>query len=251
MKIILQRISLLYASCFFSSVIGAAPIQEHLYQVGKIYTIYTGAGIATQIEIDPKEQVKDFGTGFSNGWDLVRRENIFYLKPKDLESETNMYIRTDKRVYLFDLKIASKNWKRLEEAKAAGVNYRVNFVYPTEVSITEAPSKQKRIPSVKTAEAGKASPQITGYENYYTKYDVSANNDSAWLIPNNVYDDGNFTYIRFGSTNSFPSVYGRKKDNKSEFLINTTVENNVLIVHGTHPYLVLRHGNNVVGLRRN
>ncbi|MCF5920022.1 TrbG/VirB9 family P-type conjugative transfer protein, partial [Xanthomonas perforans] len=30
-----------------------------------------------------------------------------------------------------------------------------------------------------------------------------------------------------------------------------TVEGNTLIVHGTYPFLVVRHGDNVVGLRRN
>ena len=34
-------------------------------------------------------------------------------------------------------------------------------------------------------------------------------------------------------------------------LVNTTVEGSTLIVHGTYPYLVIRHGDNVVGLRRN
>jgi len=34
-------------------------------------------------------------------------------------------------------------------------------------------------------------------------------------------------------------------------LVNTTVEGNTIVVHGTYAYLVIRHGNNVVGLRRN
>jgi len=34
-------------------------------------------------------------------------------------------------------------------------------------------------------------------------------------------------------------------------VVNTTVEGNTLIVHGTYPYLVIRHGTSVVGLRRN
>lgn len=30
-----------------------------------------------------------------------------------------------------------------------------------------------------------------------------------------------------------------------------TLENNTMVVHGTYPYLVIRHGDNIVGLRRN
>jgi len=34
-------------------------------------------------------------------------------------------------------------------------------------------------------------------------------------------------------------------------VINSTVEGSTIVVHGTYPYLVIRQGDNVVGLRRN
>ena len=91
---------------------------------------------------------------------------------------------------------------------------------------------------------------------YYFDYAFSSRTKNKWLIPVNVYDDGQFTYIRFANLDRFPSgdfpaVFGREREGGEDFLVNTTVENNVLIVHGTYPFLVLRHGRNVVGLRRN
>ena len=46
------------------------------------------------------------------------------------------------------------------------------------------------------------------------------------------------------------AVFGRSKQDGEDFVVNTTVENNTIVVHGTYPYLVIRHGKNVVGLRR-
>ena len=76
------------------------------------------------------------------------------------------------------------------------------------------------------------------------------------MIPTNVYDDGQFTYVKMSDlkafpTGNFPAVFGREREGGEDFVVNTTVENNTLIVHGTYPFLVIRHGKNVVGLRRN
>ncbi|MET0612545.1 MAG: TrbG/VirB9 family P-type conjugative transfer protein, partial [Pseudomonas caspiana] len=64
-----------------------------------------------------------------------------------------------------------------------------------------------------------------------------------------------FTYINMDltrfPTGNFPAVFAREKEHAEDFLVNTTVEGNTLIVHGTYPFLVVRHGDNVLGLRRN
>ena len=71
----------------------------------------------------------------------------------------------------------------------------------------------------------------------------------------NAYDDGRFTYVKLSDmkglpTGNFPAVYGREREGAEEFLLNTTVEGNTIIVHGVYPYLVMRQGENVIGLRR-
>src|SRR5690606_23617095 len=88
-----------------------------------------------------------------------------------------------------------------------------------------------------------------GYEVTYKKRNPS------WMIPSSVYDDQQFTYIRMGDrtrfpSGNFPAVFGRQKERGDEFIVNTTIEGDTIVVHGTYPYLVLRHGKNVIGLRR-
>jgi type IV secretion system protein VirB9 len=52
-------------------------------------------------------------------------------------------------------------------------------------------------------------------------------------------------------TGDFPAVYMREQEEGEDSLVNTTVDGNTIVVHGTYGYLVIRHGIDVVGLRRN
>jgi type IV secretion system protein VirB9 len=226
----------------------AQVVDEYEYQANRIYPIRTGLGITTQIELSPSEQVLDYSTGFSSGWELTRRENVFYLKPKNVDVDTNMMIRTATNSYIFELKVVATDWRTLEQAKAAGVQYKIAFRYPNDTEFSDKSVKQEEVPELSTAlEKGRV---------YNFDYDYSSRNKRSWLIPANVYDDGQFTYIKLNDvhkfpTGNFPAVFGRERENDEDFVVNTTVENSTLIVHGTYPYLVVRHGKNVVGLRRN
>jgi type IV secretion system protein VirB9 len=135
-------------NCFFMlAILGMWPTeavhaatthQDYAYAEGKTYVVNTALGIATQIIVGRDEKVVDFGTGFSAGWELVRRDNVFYIKPKDADAETNMYIRTDKRSYVLDLRVVSKDWKKIDDAKTAGVHYVVQFTYPQDAALRRA-----------------------------------------------------------------------------------------------------------------
>ncbi len=46
------------------------------------------------------ERRSDYSTGFSSGWELTRRENVFYLKPKNVDVDTNMMVRAETHSYL-------------------------------------------------------------------------------------------------------------------------------------------------------
>ena len=78
------------ASCLLQGSVYAAAIQEYTFQENTTYPVHTAQGVVTQIELDSREKVKDFGAGLSGGWDLVRRENVFYLRPKADAVDTNL-----------------------------------------------------------------------------------------------------------------------------------------------------------------
>ena len=223
----------------------AQVVQEYEYVPDRIYQVRTGLGITTQIELSGSEEILDFSTGFSSGWDLTRRDNVFYLKPRNTDVDTNMVIRSATRSYILELKVVATDWTALDQAKQAGVQYKITFRYPGGAQGIEPVDSTPR-----------SSTALDKRRSYNFAYDYSARNPHAWLIPANVYDDGQFTYVRMSDVNSiptgnFPAVFAREQEGGDDFVVNTTVENNTIIVHGTYPYLVIRHGGNVVGLRRN
>lgn len=226
----------------------AQVIDSYEYVPNHIYTVRTGLGITTQIALDPNEQVLDYSTGFSSGWELTRRDNVFYLKPKNVDVDTNMMVRTATHDYIFELKVVATDWTALEQAKRAGVQYKITFKYPQDASFaTEADPDDAQPAQLDTA--------INKSRNYNFNYQFASRGRQPWLIPVNVYDDGRFTYVRMSDlkqfpTGNFPAIFGRESEDGDDFVVNTTVEDNTLVVHGTYPYLVIRHGSNVVGLRR-
>jgi type IV secretion system protein VirB9 len=240
---------LLAASCV-PSMVHAQALEQYDYQPDRIYPVRTGLGITTQIELSPNEKILDYSTGFSAGWELTRRGNVFYLKPKNVDVDTNMMVRTETHSYIFELKVVATDWKSLEQARRAGVQYKIDFKYPADTSFAQAKKAQEKVPMQSAA--------LVPGRSYNFDYDYATRNSkkAPWMVPVNVYDDGRFTYIRMSDlkafpTGDFPAVFMREREHSEDSLVNTTVEGNTIIVHGTYAYLVIRHGDNVVGLRRN
>ncbi len=221
----------------------AQAVRSYTYTADAIYPVHTALGLATQIEISPSEQVRDFGTGFSSAWDLVRRDNVFYIKPKSPQADTNMYIRTSQRSYLFDLKVISKRWRTLQEARKAGVQYRVRFVYP---GSTDSATENGGRGAVQSLTTEAPAPSIS--------YDYAASPTSEWMRPTRVHDDGRLTYIHLPRGlqihGGVPAVFGRKTADGEDFIVNSSYRNQQITVHGVYRFLVLRHGDSVLGLRR-
>lgn len=241
--------TLCIAAAGATSVAAEQVLTHYQYAPDAIYPVRTGLGITTQIELNPNEKVLDYSTGFSSGWELTRRENVFYLKPKNVDVDTNMMVRTATHSYIFELKVVATDWKTLADARHDGVQYKITFTYPADTSFAHEKKKQLQTPAQDTT--------LLPSRTYNFNYDYATKSKAApWLVPENVYDDGRFTYLKMSDLKQFPSgdfpaVYMREQENSEDSLVNTTVEGNIIIIHGTYRYLVIRHGNNVVGLRRN
>ncbi|PBS13123.1 type IV secretion system protein VirB9 [Lysobacteraceae bacterium NML93-0792] len=227
----------------------AQVVEEYTYEADKVYPVRTGLGITTQIELSPHEEILDYSSGFSGGWDISRRDNVFYLKPKNVDVDTNLLIRTAAHSYIFELKVVATNWRALDQAKASGVQYKVRFVYPTDTKFA-AESTQEGEPAAELSTA------IEPTRDYYFAYEYSYHKrQPSWLVPSTVYDDRRFTYIRMGDrtrfpSGNFPAIFARDSENGEEFIVNSTVEGDTIVVHGTYAFLVVRHGDNAIGLRR-
>ena len=141
---------LFLAMSAIASPVMAQVIQEYEYEPNRIYQVRTGMGITTQIELSPNEKILDYSTGFSSGWDLSRRDNVFYLKPKNVDVDTNMMVRTETHSYIFELKVVATDWRALEQAKHAGVQYKIKFVYPSDAEFASTAAKEELQPELST-----------------------------------------------------------------------------------------------------
>ncbi len=238
--------AVMLATTGISTPLHAQVVETYDYVADRIYQVRTGLGITTQIELSPSETVADFSTGFSNGWDLTRRGNVFYLKPRNVDVDTNLVIRTATHSYLFELRVVATNWKSLDDARREGVQYKITFDYPAD---------SRFVAQASAAPPLQLDTRLQPDRRYNVDYDYATTTGQRWLVPAAVYDDGRFTYIRMAGTADmptadFPAVFAREREAGEDFIVNTTVERDTLVVHGTYPYLVLRHGSNVVGLRR-
>lgn len=227
----------------------AQVVEEYVYQPDGVYQIRTGLGIATQIELSPHEQVLDYSMGFAGGWEVSRRDNVFYVKPRNVDVDTNLLVRTAAHAYIFELKVVATDWRALAQARAAGVQYKVRFSYPGDTHFAAAGESP-------VEDVAELSTVVHPDRDYYFRYEYTQHRKTPrWLVPSTVYDDRRFTYIRMGDrtrfpSGNFPAVFARDGANGDEFVVNSTVEGDTIVVHGTYPYLLVRHGRNVVGLRR-
>jgi type IV secretion system protein VirB9 len=228
------------------NALASEAVVRHSYVEGSVYPVRTGLGIATTIELDPSDNVLDFSVGFNGGWDIVRRGSVFYVKPRNVDVDTNLLVRTARRSYIFELQVVATDWRKLEDARRRGVQYRIVIDYPKEEAAPETPADEET----------QVSASIEPSRRYHYDYEVSTRTKRDWLRPSAVYDDGQFTYIRLPNpanipSGNWPSVFARHARHDEDFVVNSNVEGNTIVVHGIYPFLVVRHGEDVVGLRRN
>lgn len=227
----------------------AQVVEEYRYQPDAVYQVRTGLGITTQIELSAHEQILDYSSGFSGGWEISRRDNVFYVKPRNVDVDTNLLVRTAAHAYIFEMKVVATDWRSLDQARAAGVQYKIRFSYPSDAHFSvEGSAAPQAVAELSTA--------VHADRDYHFRYDYTQHRRTPhWLVPTTVYDDRRFTYVRMGDrtrfpSGNFPAVFARDSEDGEEFVVNSTVEGDVIVIHGTYPYLVIRHGAHVVGLRR-
>src|SRR5262245_18577441 len=84
-------------------------------------------------------------------------------------------------------------------------------------------------------------------EYHNSEYSVSDGQGSADIIPDLVFDDGRFTYLRFPNNREVPAVF-HVLDDGSETLVNTRMEGDLLVVDRVSRRLMLRSGSAVIGV---
>lgn len=222
-----------------------ARIQYVDYNEGDVVIVRATPGIGTRIVFDGKETIEDMATGFSDGWEMVNRGNLLYLKPKSVrvsagessgyavmtpiarDWDTNLMVRTNKRLYDFDLRLVTS---RGSTGASKGATYRVQFRYPQTYKSQPVNSRVA------------ANPAAANW-----LYNMRVASGSEAIAPTAAYDDGRFTYLTFPNNREIPTVFLQAAD-KSESLVNSHMDGDTLVIHRVAPTFVLRLGQQVVGI---
>jgi type IV secretion system protein VirB9 len=197
-------------------------VQSVVYNPDQVVVIKTRVGVATLIQFDKREWIDPsslVGMGDAEAWKLSAKRSNILFKPVAARPDTNLTVVTDKRTYLF----------RLESAKGTQpATYILRFSYPEEQG---------------SAGTGQSAPCASGKQNYnYVKW------GSAELAPSAAWDDGTFTCFRFPKNTDLPEVF-RKMPDGTEMLVNTHMQDDVLVVHDLSSEYRLRLGNQVLGVK--
>lgn len=238
-------------------------IRFSVYNAKNVVSIFAKNGFVTVIEFAPNEQIINTATGFSDGWDIVDKGNLLFIKPKAIKTQltqsnldggqefvvdpnnrdwrTNLIVITNKNNYVFDLGITYHKGKN---------TYKLSFSYPQEELLKlEAMVKKQK----KKAEANYIADKInrtTVPRNW--DYLMRVKKGSENITPSYAYDDGVFTYLGFDNTKTFPSAFIVDSEGKESIVNSNTKKTGkytVLIIHRMAKKILLRSGNKVVAIK--
>ncbi|EPA2589202.1 TrbG/VirB9 family P-type conjugative transfer protein [Escherichia coli] len=245
-----------------------ARMQNVSYNAANTTVIKSKTGFLTSIVFDEGEAVISARAGFPAGWEIDKDDNVVYVNPRPVvqqqenaegekeqkifqpvakEWDTNLFVRTTKRVYSLDLVMISDEQKNSPA-------YVVKYSYPAEQAKLRAEeakkiqTQQEEIKNKKVIANNFESADAPKNWDYYMR--VNEKFDSRRIAPDFAYDNGVFTYIGFNSSKVFPApfMYKDGKEQTLSFNVQTKGKYKIMVVHSVNDKFVLRYGNSVVGV---
>ncbi|HEH3967757.1 P-type conjugative transfer protein VirB9 [Campylobacter jejuni] len=234
-----------------------------IYNANDVFQVNAKNGYVSVLEFGLDERIINTATGFAQGWDLIEKDNLLFIKPKAYKTQlvqqdsnnigenqtsqefvvdpnpsdwkTNLIVITNLNTYVFDLKLVAKN---------SNTTYKLSFSYPQkELKTAKEFLEAQEQESIRTDLNKNTIPRNW---DFYMK----VNKGSEDISPNFAYDDGVFTYLGFDNTKTFPAVF--MYENGKESILNTHIKKDgnydVLVIQKIAKQILLRSGDKVVGI---
>ena len=199
------------------------------YNPDEIFSVTGHTGYQMTIEFEPGEKIETVGIGDSSGWQVTPNGSakLLFLKPMAVVPVTNMTLVTNKRHY--NLELSSRNGAR--ERKDA-ITYVLRFRLPASppVLVSADPTEHPLTPV----------PEAQWNRNYRFE-------GSTALVPEEIFDDGRYTFIRFAEDLENPAIFtvtGAEDEN----LVNSNLRGKYVMIDRVAGQIVLRHGKLVTRL---
>ena len=205
-------------------------LRSYIYNPNELYRYFGHYTYQGFIEFSAGETISTISMGNPTLWLVETLDNRIFLKPVGEDnSETNMTVLTNKRVYHFEL-VA-------KEAKGLGdkdLIFVVKFAYPDD-------KDKNLVEFAKTPPSDE--PDMRDLSSYNFNYQYTG---EKTIAPSKVFDDGVFTYFQFNSRNSeVPAIYSVDSEG-FESLINYRITGTYMVVEKVAPQYSLRNGSDIV-----
>lgn len=204
--------------------------RSYIYNPNDVYRYlghYTYQGF---IEFEADESISTISMGDPSLWLFEHLGNRLFLKPVgEGNSQTNMTVITNKRIYHFELTA-----KEARDINDKDLIFVAKFVYPDE--------KDKNIIEYAKATVSDE-PDMRDLSIYNFNYTYTGENSIA---PLKVFDNGEFTYIQFSKKNAeIPAIFSVDASG-FESLVNFRAAGDFIIVEKVAPQFTLRSGSDIV-----
>lgn len=193
-------------------------IQTVTYNANDVVNVRVKQGTVSVVQVSKNETIQDVGLGDPLAWKVSVRDNSVFFRPISADNpNTNVTIVTNKNTYPLYLMSVLNN-----------PTYILRFDYP------KPPSNrtEKHYPCT---EGG----IINGH------YQLQG---SKSIYPYQIWDNGEFTCMRWNGRQEMPVVYREDADG-NENLVNTHMDKNTMVLHEVADKFVLRLGDQVVNVR--
>lgn len=182
------------------------------------------------IEFESDETISTISMGNPSLWLFEHLGNRLFLKPVGEDnSETNMTVITNKRVYHFELLA-----KEATGISDKNLIFVVKFVYPDE-------QDKNIVKFPKVPESDEPDLRNLALYNFNYKY-----TGEPAIAPIRVFDNGEFTYFQFSSRNAeIPAIFTVDAEG-FESLVNFRAAGDYIIVERVSPQYTLRNGSDIV-----
>lgn len=172
------------------------------------------------------EDVQDIAIGDKVAWRVSKAGDGhgIYLKPVEENANTNLIVRTTKRLYNFSLvglKVSSANDPALTNA--------VYFSYPQD---------EAEVKAAQDARSAQIVSATVRPEDFNFNYTWSGSPDRK---PLRVFDDGKFTYFQFADTSRLPAIFVVDVDG-NEAIVNWHQRGPYVVVERIDRQFTLRDG---------
>lgn len=216
-----------------------------IYNQDDVVRIDAIIGVGTNFILEPGEKYVTHSFGDDGAWAIKNKGNYYTIKPVAANADTNLFLATNKRTYLFDVRYHDMQYPKGKESRFFDerMTFLIRFKYPEVEEKKVAANKEKE--KVKNA--------LAILDKSHINLDYLKNGEPS-LSPINVWDNGIFTYFKFSPGQIVPiitSVDPTGVESRVNYNACTSeCSGNVVVVHRISNTWYLRRGEAVAGIYR-